>query len=343
MIRVGIIGVTGYAGEELVRILLEHPQIKITDLSAKIDKPAKIGEIFPAFKGKLDLVCGLADARQTADSCDLVFLALPHTISMDIVPELLASGKKVIDLSADYRLKDGAAYEKFYHIRHKDLAHLSASIYGLPELYRDKIKKADFIANPGCYPTAAILALAPLLKHKIINHETIIIDAKSGFSGAGREAVAKQADEIRSNFKAYKVNAHQHMPEINQELSAIYGKEIKVVFVPHILPLERGILETIYVQGTCLSAGRRAERGESLISLYKEFYKNEPFVRIKEEGVFPQLKDVVNTNFCDIGIKEEKDSIIIISAIDNLLKGASGQAVQNMNIIYGFPESTGLA
>jgi N-acetyl-gamma-glutamyl-phosphate reductase len=342
MVKVGILGATGYAGEELIGVLLKHSEIKIAYLAAKIDNPVLIAEIFPKLKNRLNLICGLPDAEEAISKCDLVFLALTHTASMDFAPRLLSVGKKVIDLSADYRLKDALVYEKFYKTAHKDEGHIKEAIYGLPELYREDIKHAQLIANPGCYPTAAILGLAPLVACGGIDFDSIIIDAKSGFSGAGRNF---SAYDISEDFKAYKVNIHQHAPEIDQELSKLAGKKIKVTFVPHLLPLERGILETIYVrkvQSSCLSGRQAGSRVQSIMELYKKFYKKEPFVRILEEGSFPQLKQVAHTNFCDIGIKEEQDSVIIITAIDNLLKGASGQAVQNMNIMYKFPEQQGL-
>jgi N-acetyl-gamma-glutamyl-phosphate reductase len=255
---------------------------------------------------------------------------------MEIVPELLKKGKRVIDLSADYRIKDAGVYEKFYLTKHKDKVNLPQAVYGLPEIYKAKIKSAKFIANPGCYPTAAILGLAPLVGLGIADLNSIIIDAKSGVTGAGRKvAEGFLFSEVNEDFKAYKINVHQHSPEINQELSKLGGKKLEVTFVPHLLPLNRGILETIYVKKVKGKAG-------NLTSLYKKFYKDEPFVRVKDEGIFPRIKDVAHTNYCDIGIKEEADQVIIISAIDNLLKGASGQAVQNMNIMLKLPEETAL-
>jgi len=340
MLNVGIVGATGYAGEELIDILLRHPGVRIAHLSAKLDKPKAISAIFPKFKNKIDLICNIPDIKEIINKSDLVFLVLPHTVSMDFAPKLLDAGKRVIDLSADYRLKDVKIYAQFYKAKQKDKAHLNMAVYGLPELYREKIRRSKLIANPGCYPTAAILALAPIAAFNLADLSSIIIDAKSGVTGAGRKfAEAFLFSEINEDFKAYKVNIHQHIPEINQEVSILAGKKTQITFVPHLLPINRGILETIYVKK------RRQDsrtQGHKLISLYKKFYKKEPFVRIKDEGDFPRLKDVVGTNFCDIGIKENADSIIIVSTIDNLLKGASGQAVQNMNIMCGFTESSGL-
>lgn len=339
MIKVGIVGATGYAGEELIDILLRHPEVKIMSVSAKIDKPQAIEEIFPKLKNKISLICAEPDIKEIVAKCDLIFLALPHTVSMEIAPKLLNAGKKVIDLSADYRLKNTVTYAQFYKTKHKDKANLIKAVYGLPELYRAKIKNAQLIANPGCYPTAAILSLAPLAAFNLADLDSVIIDAKSGVTGAGKKVAENFLfSEINEDFKAYKVNVHQHMPEINQELSKLADKLIKVIFVPHLLPLSRGILETVYVKKNQKSK----TKSKNLISLYKKFYKKEPFVRIKDEGDFPRVKDVVGTNFCDIGIKESADSIILIAAIDNLLKGASGQAVQNMNIMCKFPEYSAL-
>ncbi|MCM8801523.1 MAG: N-acetyl-gamma-glutamyl-phosphate reductase [Candidatus Omnitrophica bacterium] len=338
MINVGIIGATGYTGEELINILLRHPQVRITSVSAKLDKPRKIFEIFPRFKTRLETICSQPNIDQIISKTDLVFLATPHTVSMEIVPKLLKAKRRVIDLSADYRIKDIKIYERFYRTAHKDKIHLAEAVYGLPEIYRVKIKEARLVANPGCYPTAVILALAPLVAFGIIDLNSIIIDAKSGTTGAGRRLTEDFIfSEINENFKAYKVNVHQHIPEINQELTKIAGKRINVTFVPHLLPLNRGILTTIYVRKI-----KSKHLAPDIIKIYKKFYKKEPFVRIRQEDDFPRIKDVVGTNFCDIGIRIEKELIIIISAIDNLLKGASGQAVQNMNIMYNFAESTAL-
>lgn len=341
MLRVGIIGVRGYTGEELIAILLRHSCVRITYASARLNKPVPISKIFPRFKNKLGLACQDFDLGQALKSCDLFFLALPHTASMAVAPLLLKEGKKVVDLSADYRLKDPATYEYRYKVKHADTANLKQSVYGLSELNKARIRKARFIANPGCYPTAAILAIAPLLRNRSYPLKDIVIDAKSGYSGAGRKA----DDDpfmlgLKDNFKAYKVDCHQHTAEISQELSGIAGKKINFTFVPHLLAVERGILETIYIR---LSRESKA-KSQNIIELYKKFYKNTPFVRIKKDGEFPQLSDVRFSNFCDIGIKlsEDKRLIIIISAIDNLVKGASGQAVQNMNLMCGFKETEGL-
>jgi N-acetyl-gamma-glutamyl-phosphate reductase len=342
VINVGIIGATGHTGEVLIEILLNHPKVRICHLynSGKNSSGAQvISDVFPKFKNRLDLICKKPDYAQIKQDCDLIFLALPHTVSMKFVPKLLSLGKKVIDLSADYRFKNVSAYKKFYKIKHQDQENLKNAVYGLPELNRAKIKTAKLLANPGCYPTCAILSLAPLLALNLADPDSVIIDAKSGVSGAGKKLENEYLfSEIQGDFRAYKVNLHQHAPEINQQLSKLSGKKVEVIFVPHLLPIERGILSTIYLKkfpGAKLKA-------RSLVELYKKFYQGEPFIRIKPEGFFPRIKDVVKTNFCDIGVKDFGHSIIVIGVIDNLLKGASAQAVQNMNIMYNLPETAGL-
>ena len=337
MIRAAVVGATGYTGEELVKILASHPEVELTSLTAIIDAPTSYGTLFPHFRGKVDLICKELNIAEVNQVSDLVFLALPHRVSMQVVPKFLESGKKVIDLSADYRLQDTAVYKKWYGVEHKDESNLKKAVYGLPEFYRDKIKKADLIANPGCYPTSIILAALPLIKS--FGVESIIADSKSGATGAGRRAdINLSFGEVDDNLKAYKINEHQHAPEIDQELSHASGKKIEVVFVPHLVPMRRGILSTVYLKL------KKAAPEENVFDAFKNLYKNEPFVRVFDKGKLPQIKDVVNTNFCDIGIKvdEKKSLVVVVSAIDNLQKGASGQAAQNMNIMCGFGEKTGL-
>lgn len=339
MLNVGIVGATGYTGEKIVDILLKHSQVRTSYVCAKVDKAQKLSEIFPHFNGKIDLVCDNLDVDKALKTCDLIFLAVPHKISMEIAPLFLRGGKIVIDLSADYRLKNTEEYKTWYGLAHKDKKNLETAIYGLPELYREKIKKAKLIANPGCYPTAAILALAPALTAEIIDTSSIIIDAKSGVTGAGRKASLDFFfSEINENLKAYKINEHQHMPEINQFLSILASKKISACFVPHLIPMNRGILETIYVKLN------KVKSEKDIIALYKRFYKTEAFVRVYDAGIIPQTRNVLDTNCCDIGFKVDKNKklLIIVAAIDNLMKGAASQAVQNMNIVCGFKENTGL-
>lgn len=334
MLNVGVVGATGYTGEEMVKILSRHPGVKITALSAIIDKPTKISEVFPSL-GKCDIICKELDIEEVSSSCDLVFLALPHKVSMKFAPTFLKKKKKVIDLSADYRLSAGD-YKEWYGQEHADKGNIESAVYGLPELYRDQIKKAELIANPGCYPTSIILAAAPLVKGGSVELDDIIADSKSGVTGAGRKAALPLIfSEVDENLKAYKVNTHQHKPEINQELAKLAKQDIDIVFTPHLIPMNRGILSTLYFK-----LKKDLSRKE-LIKIYKGFYKDEPFVRILAEGL-PQIKDVVNTNFCDIGMSVTGRRAIVVSCIDNLTKGAAGQAVQNMNIMCSFDEKEGL-
>jgi N-acetyl-gamma-glutamyl-phosphate reductase len=339
MLKIGIMGASGFAGEELIRILLRHPEVKITALAAKIEK-THVSKLYPWSKAMLDLDVYDMPAEEVGKKTDVVFLALPHKISMDFAPALLKQGKKIIDLSADFRIKDKSVYEKWYEIKHECPEYLKKAVYGLPELYRKDIKPADLIANPGCYPTSIILGCVPLLKKKIADTDYIICDSKSGVSGAGRTpSQALMFTEIAVNsFRPYKVNFHRHMPEIDQELSSLAGAKISVNFTPHLIPMERGMLSTIY-----LKLNKKIDTKEAL-NIYRDFYKGEYFIRVMEDGILPDTKNIVRSNFCDIGVKvfPEKSLAVVITAIDNLVKGASGQAVQNMNIMYGFDEKMGL-
>lgn len=338
MLKIGIMGASGYAGEELLRILLDHPEVQITAVAAKIDL-VNICKLYPWLKGRLDLECRDMSAEEVSKKCDMVFLALPHKASMQFAPIFLKKGLKVIDLSADFRIKDVNVYEKWYELKHECPEYIKDAVYGLPEFYRKEIKKADLVANPGCYPTSVILGCAPLLKKNLVDPDSIISDSKSGVTGAGRVlAQALMSKEVENSFKPYKVNAHRHMPEIDQEIALMAGSKVSVSFVPHLVPMERGMMSTIY-----LHLKKNISTSEAL-KLYKDFYSKEYFVRVMDEGIFPDTKNVVRTNFCDIGCKvfPEKSLVIVVSAIDNLVKGASGQAVQNMNIMYGFEEKLGL-
>ena len=338
-LRVGVVGATGYTGEELVRILARHPNVEVSYVSGKEDRIEKIQDIFPYLQNSLDLKCNAFSVDEAIAKTDLVFLALPHTVSMQNPPLFLKAGKKVIDVSADYRLQDVSIYEKYYKTPHKDPKNLPNAIYGLPELNRAKIKNAKLVANPGCYPTGSILGLLPGLKQKVFDESSIQIDAKSGVTGAGRKAEKSlQFPEVNESLKAYKLFEHQHIPEIDQALSLASGRKISVVFVPHLLPINRGLFSTIYVK-----LAKKIDT-DGLLKIYKKFYANEPFVKVYEAGRLPEIKNVTNTNFCDIGLRvnEEKNLAVIITAIDNLDKGAAGQAVQNMNIMCGFEETAGL-
>ncbi|MEK7309753.1 MAG: N-acetyl-gamma-glutamyl-phosphate reductase [Planctomycetota bacterium] len=337
MLKVGVVGATGYAGRELIKILLRHPQVKITSVSASGNKIESISDVFPVFRNHLDLICGESDPKAIGRLADFIFLALPHRVSMSFAPQFLELNKKVVDLSADYRLKDKSLYETWYGVKHSSPRLLTAGVYGLSELYRKDIARARLVANPGCYPTSAILGCAPLLKKGLVETDRIIIDAKSGVTGAGRvPARPLQFSEVNENLKAYKINQHQHMPEINQELSRLAKSRIEVTFVPHLVPMNQGMLSTIYFNL------KKELVTKDLITLYRNYYKNEPFIRILDEDVFPETGHVLNTNFCDIGIKVTGRKAFVITAIDNLWKGAAAQAVQNMNIMEGFDERAGL-
>jgi len=336
-IRAGILGVSGYTGREVFALLLKHPSVRITYVAAH-STYGPMAQIYPEFLNRTTLVCQKFNIKEVINKCDVVFLALPHTESMSVAGKLLKAGLKVIDLSADYRLKNSRVYETWYGHKHTDTKNLNKAIYGLPELFRQKIKGASFVANPGCYPTAAILGLAPLVSTRR-DIQSIVVDAKSGVSGAGRRAtVDRLFTEANENFKAYKVLSHQHSPEIEQYLSQLAGRATRIHFVAHLLPITRGILNTMYVH---LKDGAALNQ---VHSLYKKFYKIEPFVRIHPSGSQPETKNVANTNFCDIGLatSPDKKMVVVTSVIDNLVKGAAGQAVQNLNIMVGFNEIEGL-
>lgn len=338
-IRVSIVGARGYTGQELVRILLKHPHVELVHLYATEQGVDPFGEEFPAFYGKTDLTVEKWELESWKKDEDLFFLALPHGVSMSAVPTLLKGGVKVVDLSADYRIQNVSLFEKWYHAPHHDETHLKKAVYGLPELHRDEIQEADLVANPGCYPTSAILACAPLFQSKEVDFDSIIIDSKSGVSGAGRKAsLATQFAEVSENFKAYGVTTHRHTPEIEEQLSMAFDQDIQVNFTPHLLPINRGILSTVY-----LNLKKKLHQGEVLARVQR-FYKKEPFVRVRESEKLPEIRDVVGTNYCDIGVRVDPRTsrIVLISVIDNLIKGASGQAVHNMNLMYGFDETTGL-
>lgn len=336
MKKIGIVGATGYTGAELVRILLEHPKVEITSLTAKIDKAQPISQIFPHFKGTTDMECGIFEnVKQVADKVELVFLAVPHTVALKFVPQFLQKQVKVVDLSADYRFDNADIYEKWYGLKHAHPQLLKEKVYGLPELYRAQIKKADLVANPGCYPTSVILGVYPLAKMGIVNE--VIVNSLSGVSGAGRTTdLSLLFPEIEGNLKAYKIASHRHQPEMEEQISKAGKSKIKLTFVPHLVPISRGILSTIYVK-----LSKKANE-KTVLENYKTAYKNEPFVQVLKEGETPQVKMVSGTNNCQISVTVKDDAAIVVSTIDNLVKGASGQAVQNMNLMYGWEETEAL-
>lgn len=338
MIRVGIVGATGYAGLELVRLLLDHPQAKITYLASKGDAGKDMNEIYPALKGHFSLKIEDFDPARALAAADFFFLAMPHGLSGDMAPKLLKPGKKVVDIGSDFRLEDEAAYETWYKMKAAKKPDVP-TVYGLPELNGDAVKSATLVANPGCFPTATILGLYPLLKKGIIDLKGIVVDAKTGVSGAGRTpAIGNLMVEANENIKAYKVGVHQHTPEIEQVLSKVAGQPVSVSFTAHLASISRGILATCY--GRLQAPARTAD----LVNLYRETYREEPFVQVMPEGVYPGVKEVLGSNTCMIGLKVDDRTglVIVVSVIDNLTKGASGQAIQNMNLMNGLDETLGL-
>lgn len=334
-IKVGVLGANGYVGFELVRLLCAHTGVEICYLGSRAYANLAYSEVYPAFNEILNLKCEDKDINEIAPELDLLFTATPQGFLSNLMNENLLQACKVIDLSADFRLKSRAIYEKWYHLEHKSEAFLQKAVYGLCEIHRQEIKSARLIANPGCYTTCSILTLYPLVKEKILDLNSIIIDAKSGVSGAGRgEKLANLYCEVNENFKAYGIASHRHTPEIEQELSLASNENITLSFTPHLLSVQRGILATIY-------ANLKADVSEAQVrQIYENYYKKEKFIRLLDEGIFPELKFVKNTNFLDINFKIDKrtNRLIIIAALDNLIKGAAGQAVQNMNLMFGFDE-----
>lgn len=332
-------GITGYTGEELLKILSRHPGAEISMLASRsAESPRPVSEIYPHLSHiKMNYV--KAGPEDVAAASDVVFLALPHRVSFEVVPKILAAGKKVIDLSADFRLESAETYEKWYGAKHTAGGLLKDAVYGLPELYRKEIKKANLVANPGCYPTTVILGAAPAIKAGAADPFTLIIDSKSGISGAGRKPSEEYFKNEHPNFRPYNVaGVHRHTPEIEQELSKVVGKEVTVTFTPQIIPVERGMLSVIYMEP------EKKLTTASATELYAEFYKGEPFVRVMPADKLSGIKNVSGTNYCDIAVRvdERTNRLVVFSCIDNLLKGASGQAVQNMNIMFGFGEKEGL-
>jgi N-acetyl-gamma-glutamyl-phosphate reductase len=338
MLKVGIYGASGYTGQELLRLLLRHRHFEIVAVTSRRYSGIPVSDIYPVFVGLTDLAFINASPEDIAALADVIFLALPHGVSMDMVPIFLRAGKKVVDLSADFRLHDVSVYEQWYS-RHTTPDFIKESVYGIPELYRDAIAAARLVANPGCYPTSVILGLAPLLKADWIDDTSIIVDAKSGVSGAGREPqVGTLFCEVDEGFKAYKVGKHRHTPEMEQEISILAGHDVRISFTPHLLPISRGILSTIY------ATLRKDVTDMDIVDLYREFYEGKKFVRIYKAGTFPDISSVRGSNYCDIGLTIDRRTkrVIAICTIDNLIKGASGQAIQNMNLMCGISEDTGL-
>jgi N-acetyl-gamma-glutamyl-phosphate reductase len=341
IIRVAIVGSTGYGGVELIRILLQHPNVKITSVISSSTSGVPVADGYPHLNeivvDKLDAV----DVALIKEKADLVFTATPSGISAKLAPQLLDAGLKVIDLSGDFRLKNGESYAQWYKHEPAASEYLEQAVYGLAEVFGSEVEGVPFISNPGCYPTATLLGLVPAVEAGWIDPSTIIVDAKSGVSGAGRGlGLTVHYSEINENFLAYKVNKHQHIPEVEQVLSRVAGKDVTVTFTTHLVPMTRGILTTTYVS---MVGEKRTE--EDFIALYRDYYKDRKFVRIRNKGKWPATKEVWGSNYCDIGfaVDERTGRVTIISVIDNLMKGAAGQAVQNLNLMMGWDEGLGLA
>ncbi len=337
--RVAIAGASGYTGAELLRLLVQHPAVKVVALTAETHADRPVTQVFPSLTGFVELTCRPLDAATLAGEAEFAFLALPHRASMTVGTDLLNRGVRVLDLSADFRLKDPTAYPKWYGFEHSAPTLLREAVYGLPELHPDAVCAARLVAVPGCYPTSAILGLAPLLAQGLVDPETIVIDSISGVSGAGRKPdLLTHFSEVNESLKAYGVAKHRHTPEIEQELSRLAAREVTVTFTPHLAPLTRGILTTITAR-----AARRQSTAE-LLDLYRAFYRTRPFVRVLEEGRLPETKQVLHSNLCDVGLVSDPRTgrVIVVSAIDNLVKGASGQAIQCFNLMAGLDERVGL-
>lgn len=335
MVKVGIVGGTGYTGVELLRLLVAHPQVALHAITSRADAGTPVSQMFPSLRGRVDFAFSHPDEAHL-DQCDVVFFATPNGIAMQQVRALLDAGVKVIDLAADFRIKDVAEWEKWYGMSHACPDLVEEAVYGLPEVNRDKIKHARLIANPGCYPTAVQLGFIPLLEAGVIEPDSLIADSKSGVSGAGRKAeVATLFSEAGDNFKAYGVAGHRHLPEIKQGLANVAGKPVGLTFVPHLTPLIRGIHATLY---------GRLTKDIDLQALFERRYAGEAFVDVLPAGGMPETRSVRGSNICRIAVHRPQggDTVVVLSVIDNLVKGAAGQAVQNMNILFGLPEHTGI-
>lgn len=335
MIKVGIVGGTGYTGVELLRLLARHPQVELSTITSRAEAGMPVAQMFPSLRGYVNLSFVHPDEAKL-NECDVVFFATPHGIAMQQTPALLAAGVKVVDLAADFRIKDPAEFEKWYGMKHACPDILEKAVYGLPEVNRAAIKAAQVVANPGCYPTAVQLGLIPLLEAGLIDAGSLIADAKSGVSGAGRKAeVHSLFSEAGDNFKAYGVSGHRHLPEIVQGLTQAAGKAVGLTFIPHLTPMIRGIHATLYAHLT---------KEADLQALFESRYADEPFVDVMPKGATPDTRSVRGANVCRIAVHRPQggDTAVILSVIDNLVKGAAGQAVQNMNIMFGLPETTAL-
>ncbi|MCL4424266.1 MAG: N-acetyl-gamma-glutamyl-phosphate reductase [Firmicutes bacterium] len=340
MIKASVIGATGYAGVELVRILGQHPAVQLVALTTESYKDQKMSAVFPHLVHGVEMTALELDLVAVVEKSDVVFTSLPHALAMSIVPAVVAGGKKIIDLGADYRLKDATVYGAWYKHQHTDLENLAQAVYGLPELHRAQIRGRKVVGNPGCYPTSVALGVAPLGRADWVDWDSLIIDSKSGVSGAGRGlSLGVHFSEVNENLKAYNIaGTHRHTPEIEQEISGLAGRPIKVSFTPHLIPMTRGILSTMYFS---IKSGVGVKE---VYEAYQAFYSQEPFVNVLEPGQLPQTKHVYGSNYCQIGlaVDQRTNRLLVVSVIDNLVKGAAGQAVQNMNLLFDLEETVGL-
>lgn len=338
MIRAAVAGATGYAGAELVRILSGHPGVELTVITSRQFAGQRFDRIFPAMAGRVHLVCEELNDERVCDRADVLFTALPHKLPMNVAPAILKRGRRLIDLSADFRFNDAAVYEAVYQ-PHASRELLSEAVYGLSEVYTSQIRAARLIGNPGCYPTSVLLPLIPLVRSGLIDVEGIVADCKSGVSGAGRSpSLTAHYGEVNESFKAYKVAAHRHSPEMETYLGREAGRPVTLTFVPHLVPMTRGMLATIYARP---AVGVTAQTVQECLSA---FYADCPFVRLRPAGMPPDTLHVRGSNYCDIGfvVDDRTQRLILMAAIDNLVKGAAGQAVQNMNLMFGLDEAAGL-
>jgi N-acetyl-gamma-glutamyl-phosphate reductase len=339
LIRVSILGATGYSGGELIRRLLTHPSASIRHLTSESSASHPVHEIHPDLRGRLALSFEALDPERVAKDSDVVFSCFPAGVGIRPSVRFIKAGVKVIDLSADFRLPTARLYKSWYHETHHAPQLLKSAVYGLPELFRDQIATASLIANPGCYATAALLSAAPLLKPLIVDPRTLIVDAKSGVSGAGKKVSGQYLYcEVNENLKAYGVASHRHQPEIEAMCEQFAGVSTRLTFTPHLIPMSRGILSVLY------ATLKKPQSTKNVRSLFERFYEGQPFVRILPEGALPETKNVTHTNYCDIGIAQDERSrrLIVIAALDNLVKGAAGQAIQNMNLCFNRPQTEGL-
>ncbi len=336
MVKVGIVGGTGYTGVELLRLLALHEETEVVAITSRAECGRRVDELYPNLRGHYDLAFSEPEVATLA-ACDVVFFATPHNVAMNLVPALLDAGTRVVDLSADYRIRDAGLWSEWYGEPHASPQLLGEAVYGLPEVNRDRIAAASLVACPGCYPTSVQLGFIPLLAEGLVDPDHLVASSASGVSGAGRQAkVDNLLSEVADSFKAYAVGGHRHLPEIEQGLADVAGREVRVTFVPHLLPMIRGIHSTLFA--TLVDSGR------DLQSLYETWYRDEPFVDVLPAGMFPQTRTVRGANRCQLSIQvpRQRDTVVVMATIDNLVKGASGQAVQNMNIMLGLPEDMGL-